>query len=346
VRTLLNREERAARRELWSFFGGAERRRDDLLLFYFSGHGVKDDQGQLHLAFPDTEIDLLRATALPATELRDAMDMSRSRRQVVVLDCCHSGAFERGAKAVMGESVGTHGLFGDARGFQAEGEGRVALTATDATQFAWEGGALTGSAERSVFTRCLVEGLQSGRADRNGDGWVGVDELYDYVYSQVVSETPRQRPGRFGAVQGEFMIARRRPGSEEPVPLPPDIAADLDSPHRAPRQSAVEFLAGWLHGGHIGRALAAKSALERMAGEDDSLTVRQLARDALERPLEPAPAPAAPEPPIVIPARSGWKGSRSEDGRHVWDGREWRDVSEDGWYYWDGAAWVDIRTLA
>lgn len=67
------------------------------------------------------------------------MDQSRSRRQVVVLDCCHSGAFERGAKAVTGESVGTQALFGDVSGFQSEGEGRIALTATDATQFAWDG---------------------------------------------------------------------------------------------------------------------------------------------------------------------------------------------------------------
>ena len=325
---LLDQEERAARRALWSFFCSAERRRDDLLLFYFSGHGVKDDHGQLHLAFRDTEIDLLRATALPATELRDAMDQSRSRRQVVVLDCCHSGAFERGAKAVAGESVGTHALFGDVRGFESEGEGRITLTATDATQFAWEGRSLTGEAERSIFTRCLVDGLQSGKADRDGDGWVGVDELYDYVYGEVVSQTPRQRPGKFGAVQGEFIVARRRPGSEEAVPLPLDVAADMDSPHRATREAAVAFLGGWLHGRHIGRRLAAHTALERVASADDSIRVRQLARDTLDR-----------------PPRTSWKGLKSDDRRNVWDGSAWRELSDDGWYYWDGTAWVEVSLL-
>jgi hypothetical protein len=328
VDVLLDQEERAARRALWSFFGGAERRRDDLLLFYFSGHGVKDDKGQLFMAFPDTEIDLLRATALPATELRDAMDQSRSRRQVVVLDCCHSGAFDRGAKAVTGESVGTHGLFGDVRGFQSEGEGRIALTATDATQFAWEGRNLTGEADRSVFTHCLVEGLRSGRADRDGDGWVGVEELYDYIYGEVVSRTPRQRPGKFGAVRGEFVLARRRPGSEEAVPLPPDVTVDLDSPHRATREAAVAFLRGWLHGRHLGRRLAARAALERVADQDDSIRVRELARDALDN-----------------PPRTSWKGSRSDDGRYVWDGGAWRELSEGGWYFWDGAAWVEVTSL-
>jgi hypothetical protein len=301
VRTLVNEPEAAARRELWSFFGG-ERRRDDLLLFYFSGHGVKDDHGALYLAFPDTDTSLLRASALPASEVSEAIDRSRSRRQVVVLDCCHSGAFERGAKAARGESVGTQAIFGDVSGFQGEGQGRVTLTATDATQYAWEGSNLTGEPERSVFTRHLVEGLRTGAADRNGDGWIGVDELYDYVYERVVSETPRQRPGKYGAVHGEFVIARRPPGSEQPVPLPPDIAEALASPQRPLRLDAVEFLAAWLAGGHVGRVLAARAALTRVAGADDSLGVREAATAALRAHPGDVVRPAGEEAVIVIPA--------------------------------------------
>jgi uncharacterized caspase-like protein len=43
-----------------------DRRRDDLTLLYFSGHGLKDDDGRLYLAMADTRRDSLLFTALPA----------------------------------------------------------------------------------------------------------------------------------------------------------------------------------------------------------------------------------------------------------------------------------------
>jgi uncharacterized caspase-like protein len=48
---------------------------------------------------------LLTGTAVPASFLTEEMDASRSRRQVLILDCCHSGAFARGAKGTVGGSV-------------------------------------------------------------------------------------------------------------------------------------------------------------------------------------------------------------------------------------------------
>ena len=97
VTTLVNQPTTAIRRGVSRFFTG--RGRDDLLLLYFSGHGIRDDRGQLFLAVRDTEHNLLRGTAIPAAFITEEMDHSRSRRQVLILDCCHSGAFARGMKA-------------------------------------------------------------------------------------------------------------------------------------------------------------------------------------------------------------------------------------------------------
>ena len=107
------------------------------------------------------------------------MDRSFSKRQVLVLDCCHSGAFAHGAKAAQGVSVGT------AEAFEGTGLGRVVLTATDSTQYAWEGDQVIGDAQNSLFTHFLIEGLKTGAADKDDDGVVTVDELYDYVREQV-----------------------------------------------------------------------------------------------------------------------------------------------------------------
>jgi hypothetical protein len=141
------------------------------------------------------------------------MTASRSRRQVLVLDCCHSGAFARGMVAKGGDSVDIRDRF--------EGRGRVVLTASNATQYAFQGDEIIGEGSRSVFTHSLVQGLETGEADLDGDGWISLDELYDYVYDRVTDETPQQTPGKWTFdLQGDIRIARsllgkRKPAAEE-----------------------------------------------------------------------------------------------------------------------------------
>ena len=62
-------------------------------MLYFSGHGVKDEQGNLYLAVKDTERPLLAGTSIEAAFITAQMDRSHSKRQILILDCCHSGAF-------------------------------------------------------------------------------------------------------------------------------------------------------------------------------------------------------------------------------------------------------------
>src|SRR5262249_61426765 len=85
------------------------------------------------------------------------MDGCASRRLVLVLDCCHSSAFLRGAKA--GVSVETR------EAFEGTGSGRIILTATASIQYAWEGDEISGQAQPSRFTHLMVEGLRTVEAD-------------------------------------------------------------------------------------------------------------------------------------------------------------------------------------
>lgn len=73
------------------------------------------------------------------------MDQSRSRRQVLILDCCNSGAFVQGTKAQLGGTMGIVSAF--------QGYGRYVLTASDATQFA---GRATESLEKQTILYLLT----------------------------------------------------------------------------------------------------------------------------------------------------------------------------------------------
>jgi hypothetical protein len=290
VTALVNESGDAIRRAIARFFD--KKKRDDLLLLYFSGHGVRDDHGNLHLAVNDTEHDLLSGTAIPAAFITEEMDHSHSRRQVLILDCCHSGAFARGAKrGGLGTSAGT-GV-----AFEGTGYGRVVLTATDSIQYAWEGDQVIGKAENSVFTHYLIQGLRTGEADANDDGWVTLDELYDYVYGQVVNETPRQTPGKWTyGQQGEIIIAQNPLLVEPRTELPLKLQEAIGSPFARARVSAVRKLDRLLRSSDEDLSWAAYAALQRLA-QDPSRRVSTLATASL--------ASCAKEQPVLI------KGKRS-----------------------------------
>lgn len=183
----------------------AEKYKDDLLLLYFSGHGVKDDRGNLYFAMSDTRRNRLNATAIDSGFIKDEMANSRSKRQVIVLDSCFSGAFVTGFKG-----VGTNVITQDT--FDSQGLGRAILTASNATQYAFEGNQVIKTAHNSLFTHFLLEGLENGQADRDNDGIITVDEWYEYAYEQIVNSEATQRPHKFvDSQEGDSIeIARTR----------------------------------------------------------------------------------------------------------------------------------------
>lgn len=255
----------------------SNRKPSDLLMLYFSGHGVRDEYGSLYLAVKNTNRARLRSTAIKSDFIREAMDQSRSKRQVLILDCCNSGAFAQGTKAEVGGSVGT------ASAFEGTGYGRVVLTASDSTQFAWEGDKVTGDMENSLFTNFLVKGLE-GEADANGDGRITIDELYDYAYEQIINITPKQTPGKWSyKQQGEIILRQNiRVEDTRPVPLPDDLITAINSSFPYVREGAVSQLESLLRGKNLSLARSARLALERIALEDDSRRVADTAQKVLD----------------------------------------------------------------
>ncbi|WP_182900611.1 caspase, EACC1-associated type [Microbispora sp. H10830] len=273
VRTLLNEPTHVVSEMVEEFF--TDRAPDDVLLLHFSCHGVKDDNGELYFATPTTKLNRLGATAVSAEFVSRRMSRSRSRRMILLLDCCYAGAWARGALPRAGMGVHVEEQFG--------GHGRVVITASNAMEYAFDGTELADAQEQapSVFTRALVEGLESGDADRDQDGYVGIDELYDYVYDQVRQTTPGQTPGKWAFdLQGDLYVARRARPVTVPSPLPAELQAVIENSLPRVRAGAVEELRRLLRSRHEGLALAARLALQELA-DDDSRTVSTAAAEAL-----------------------------------------------------------------
>ena len=287
VQVFANANESDVRRMISRFF--SEKKREDLLLLYFSGHGVLDENGRLHLAVKDTERNLLAATSIPATFINERMDDCRSRRKILILDCCHSGAWEVGVK-------------GDTPAVTADtfqGYGRVVMTASDKTQYALEGNQVVEDLSLSLFTHYLVDGLVTGKADKGEDGLIDVDEWYDFAREQVISQTTQQKPKIWMFdTEGELVIARNpnppQLGSED---LPEELKLAIQSPFVAVRADAVEELKRLLLGSNLAISQAAFQALEELATHDDSRRIANAAGAALTAhdPLWHLREPAEPE---------------------------------------------------
>jgi hypothetical protein len=166
--------------ELWF----QDRQPEDLVLLFFSGHGVKDDRRDLYFAAANTEKNrdrLVRSTATSARFLHDCIRGCKAKYQVLILDCCFSGAFGE----LVGKDDGEIPLKE-----QLGAEGRVVLTSTSAVDYSFE----EKGADLSIYTRYLVEGIATGAADEDGDGAITAEELHRYAGRKVEETSPAMSP--------------------------------------------------------------------------------------------------------------------------------------------------------
>ncbi|WP_370971603.1 caspase family protein [Amycolatopsis sp. cg9] len=241
----------------------AEGRPDDVLLLHFSCHGLKDDSGGLYFAARNTRPDRLRSTAVPAQFVQQCIRQSRSRSIVLLLDCCYGGAFGQGVAV---RSSGDANVLDSFRG----GRGRAVITASNSIEYAFEGARLAEGqpAQPSVFTSALVEGLRTGEADRDEDGWIALGELYEYLFDRVRERNPKQTPSRDIEMQGELYLAKSRRRRIKPSPIPPDLAAAIAAENPFTRLGAVAELRRRLSSENLPVAMGAFEALKVMASTD------------------------------------------------------------------------------
>jgi hypothetical protein len=163
----------------------SERDKDDFVLLYIAGHGVKDVKRKLYFAASKTvknkQGELVTSTAVSARNVHDWLQASKAKRQIVILDCCFSGAFGD-LLAQDDGAVDVEGALG--------AEGRVVLTSSSSMQYSFQ----QREGSLSVYTHHLIEGITSGAADEDDDGKISTDELHCYVKRKVQDESPGMTP--------------------------------------------------------------------------------------------------------------------------------------------------------
>ena len=184
VKILTNPELQAMQDAIETLF--LDRNRDDLVLLFFSGPRIKDETNNLYFATRITKKlpngNLKKSTAVSAKFIHDEMNGSRAKRQAIILDCCFSGAFDPALQSKDDGSIDLKGQLG--------AEGRVVLTSSSSTQYSFE----QQGSDLSLYTRYLIEGIETGAGDIDEDGKISVRELHEYATSKVQETAPSMTP--------------------------------------------------------------------------------------------------------------------------------------------------------
>ena len=258
VRVLLNEDAHVLQNRIYDFLSAAGPA--DFLLMYYSGHGRLHENRRLYLTATTTDPDRLPPTAMPADELRHWVDECRAGQLVLVLDCCHAGAFA------------------DLK--QWGNRSRIVLVSAGSTELAHEGDGHRQHALPSAFSGPFLEGLRTGAADRDGNGVISVREAFEYAAVRMVGRGERRQTPQMRAAGVGDLILSNAPRSTDLIPS--DLLLLTRSALPSARTVAVDELSNWLRGAHRSRkeVAAVHEALEILE-RDENERVAARARQAL-----------------------------------------------------------------
>ncbi|GKS67442.1 hypothetical protein YTPLAS73_09890 [Nitrosarchaeum sp.] len=192
------------------FFINNDIKTNDTLLFYYSGHGVPDSDGNVYLASTEIDPDVPIKRGLSFEDLTTIVGRSSSKKSIVVLDSCFSGRarISKGGEDSIAKSANSQIKKQSEKILECSGKGRCLLSASSGYQEAY------GSKEKghSIFTFYFLEGLK-GAEGKSVDkfGNVTPESISNYVYDSLMNlpteKRPKQEPIRKMEGIGDIIIA-------------------------------------------------------------------------------------------------------------------------------------------
>ncbi|MFP6871599.1 MAG: caspase family protein, partial [Nitrospinota bacterium] len=193
-------DEKATAKEIRRAFTRIRRRArpQDMVLIFYSGHGAPEE-GSTYWVPYDADIDDLDSTAVSNNYITRQLGRIRAKRLITFLDSCYSAS-------IVEKKDKPKALFDQDFFDKFRGTGRVTITASDGKELSIESKELG----QGVFTHYLVEALK-GKADRNKDGAVELEEIWDHVRRRVTDEAQRrgnrQRPQLIGSLSAGLLVS-------------------------------------------------------------------------------------------------------------------------------------------
>jgi hypothetical protein len=179
---------------------------DTVLLLYLGCIVLEDNEGKVYFATTDTQHSDYYASALSLGFLNDMSHRCRSRQQVFILNCSPMEVKSDEAADIK-KSLGAE--------YVGDGVTILAHFSRYKSQIIEKEDMIDSN---SLFAQYLVEGLQTGEADIDGDGDILTEELFQYINKRFQLDTPDlERPTLFlpTGVSSKTVIAHSRRQTNE-----------------------------------------------------------------------------------------------------------------------------------
>jgi uncharacterized caspase-like protein len=157
-------------------------RKNDTVIIFFAGHGAPEDENTYWVTY-NANIDDLYGTALSNNEIADMLDRVEAKKMIAFLDSCYSAATVNRTDKKRSIMIVKDPFL------KFKGKGRVIITSSDGKEQSVE----IDKFGHGIFTYFLLKALK-GDADKNSDGYIELDEVWDYVKYRV-TDTARKYGG-------------------------------------------------------------------------------------------------------------------------------------------------------
>lgn len=171
----------------------AKAKKNDRVIFYFGGHGGEG-------FFCPYDYNGFYESALTYDDIKAIFKCAKSNTKLLFADACYSGG-------IKGDMRKTDNSVNNQDPNASGNMNIVVMTASKANEYSWQ----TSTFEMGVFTYFLIQGL-GGAANRDGNKYITIQELYYYVYHKVLDETQdyetQQTPQIFGNFDLRLIVAK------------------------------------------------------------------------------------------------------------------------------------------
>jgi hypothetical protein len=164
---------------------------DDIIFLFVAGHGIKHRQSGSYYFMPsDADFDTVLAKGLRMSDFEESIKIlsNNVHKIIVAMDTCHSGALEVGMRSGGGASEDLAAAINEASGLYILSASKAGEVSMESDQFKLD----PKFSGHGAFTYALVEAMQ-GQADYDKDGYVSVNEMFQFVARQVPRITKGQQ---------------------------------------------------------------------------------------------------------------------------------------------------------
>jgi hypothetical protein len=190
---------------------------NDLVVVFFAGHGVTI--GERGFILPQDATSEPEKTGISVQQLKESALRMKAKHVLYLTDACFSGSMFRRSATTENTNALAY--------WESAGRNRIVqiMTAGNPNETVLEAGGW------GAFTRALHGGVQ-GAADSNRDLVVTIQELAEYVTTQVVSSTQNHQHPQWGNIEGRGTILlwdeRRVPTEARTAKIPREVVVGFE----------------------------------------------------------------------------------------------------------------------